>query len=277
LVHGLQGSSASSYVLGIAAKLFAAGWHVVRLNQRGCGPSEVMTPTWNHAGRSDDLAAVLEQLREGDGVLSFALAGFSLGGNLVLKLLGERGGAAPAGLVAAAALSPLVDPAMVQNNLDQPALRPFRLYFLHRFARSMQRRAALFPEHFARMLRGGAAPAEHWRKLTVRQFDDRFTAPLSGFASAAEYYRRVDALPLVGAIRVPTLLVHAKDDPFVPFAVYRGSEVTRTPSVRPLFPERGGHLGFYDSKAGTDGYWVEDCTVAFFGAALAARHQGIAA
>jgi predicted alpha/beta-fold hydrolase len=260
LVHGLEGSSTIHYMVGLADKLFRAGFHVVRLNQRGCGAGEGLTRTVNHGGRSEDVAAVLDQVRDEEGARRLVVVGFSLGGNLVLKLLGECGSAVPAGLVAAAALSPLVNPALVQRHLDQPASLAFRLFFLHLLARRMRRRARRFPDHFDQ--------GEAYFRWTVRQFDDEVTAPHCGFASAADYYRRADALPLVGAIRTPTLVVHAHDDPLVPFAVYDGVPIHQNPAVQTLFTPHGGHLGFYDPRPGSDGLWAEDRTEEFLRTSL---------
>lgn len=254
LVHGLEGSAESHYMLGAAAKLYRAGFHVVRLNQRGCGESEGLTPTLHHGGRSDDLAAVLDALVARDGVEILVAIGFSLGGNLLLKLLGERGAGAPRGLVAAAALSPLLNPQHVQIHLDRPSSFPYRRFFLGLMARRMQRRAALFPGHF---------PAQSFESRTVLDFDERFTIPYIGYASAVDYYRRADALPLLGGVEVPTLLVHAQDDPIVPFAGLAPGISRASRSVHLELPQHGGHLGFYAPAPGTDGYWAEDRAVAF--------------
>lgn len=263
LVHGQEGTSEAPYMLGTAAKLLAAGWHVVRLNQRGCGESESLTPTLHHGGRGADVAAVLRALSRDEGVDTFAVLGFSLGGTVVLNMLGDRDCELPPGLVAAAALSPLVNPAHVQAHLDRPANRPYRAYFLRRMAAHMRRRAEIFPEAFPE--------GERFDRDTVEAFDDRFTAPMCGFASAQDYYRLADPLRRIGGVRVPTLLIHAKDDPIVPFAGYALAGFTAPASVRCVFPETGGHLGFYAPAPGTDGYWAEDRVVAHFCARASSR------
>jgi predicted alpha/beta-fold hydrolase len=257
LIHGLEGNSGSSYMRGAAAKLLRAGWHVVRLNQRGCGESEALTPDLHHGGRSDDVAAVLTQLRAREGVDVLAAIGFSLGGSLVLRMLGQRGRVP--GLIAAVALSPLLNPAQVQRHLDRPGSVVYRRFFLRHMAAHMRRRAALFPAYYPRI---------DYHADTVLEFDDRYTPPYIGHGSAREYYRHADALPLLPAIATPTLLLHAQDDPVVPFA-----GLDRAPlgaHVVGEFPRHGGHLGFYCPAPGSDGYWAEDRAVRFVDAALAA-------
>lgn len=258
LIHGLEGSADSAYVRATAARLLRAGWHVVRIHQRGCGESERLTPTLHHGGRSDDLGAVLDALRAREGVRSLGAIGFSLGGSLLLRLLGERGGEPPRGLIAAVALSPLLSPLQVQRHLDRPASVLYRRFFLARMAAKLRRRAALFPEHF---------PAIDYRARTVLEFDERFIAPRIGYSSAEDYYRRADALPLLPAISAPTLLVHAQDDPVVPFAGL--ADAARSTSVRAEFPRHGGHLGFYAPTAGGDGRWAERRAFDFLQAARA--------
>lgn len=258
LIHGLEGNADTHYVVGAAAKLLAAGWHVIRLNLRGCGEGEALTPTLHHGGRSDDLAAVLTQLRRDFGLATLAVLGFSLGGALVLRLLGERG--TVPGLIAAVALSPLLNPEHVQRHLDRPGSVVYRRFFLHLMAWRLRRRAALFPRHF---------PAgERFTADRVEDFDDRHTAPRIGRASARDYYRSADALPLLANITTPTLLVHAQDDPIVPFAGLQHADFGA--HVRTEFPRHGGHLGFYRRAPGSDGYWAEDRAVAFLDQARAA-------
>lgn len=257
LLHGLEGTADSSYVVATAGKLLRAGCHVVRLDLRGCGEGEALTPTLHHGGRSDDLAAVLDQLRRDHGLERLGALGFSLGGALVLRLLGERGELA--GLHAAVALSPLLNPEHVQRHLDRRASLVYRRFFLHLMASRLRRRAALFPGEF---------PPGRFTAATVEEFDDRHTAPRIGRSSARDYYRSADATPLLHRITTPTLLVHAQDDPIVPFAGLQGADFGR--HVRTEFPGHGGHLGFYSPTPGSDGHWAEDRAVSFLVATLAA-------
>jgi uncharacterized protein len=246
-----------------AAKLYARGWHVVQLNQRGCGGGAPLTHTLHHGGRGDDVAAVVRTLHREEGVEESAVIGFSLGGSLVLKMLGDLEGSAPDGLRAAVAISPLLDPARVQRHLDRTRSIPYRRFFLNRMSAHLRKRAQLHPTRF---------PAgERFESDTVEGFDDRFTAPYCGFASAQDYYRRADALPGLHKIRTPTLLVHAKDDPIVPLAVVGPAFDRELGAVRCVLPETGGHLGFYAPRAGSDGYWAEDRAVEFIGAHVRER------
>lgn len=250
LLHGVEGTAESAYMRRTAAKLLARGWHVVRLDHRGCGAGEALTPTIFHGGRSDDVAAVLAELGGRHGIGELAAIGFSLGGGVLLRLLGERGRVP--GLVAAAAVSPLIHPAAVQRHLDRPQSALYRRYFLEVMAARMRRRAALFPGHF---------PAWSYRCRTLLEYDDRVTAPLTGYSSAADYYRRVDALPLLPAIATPTLLLHAQDDPLVPFAAL--GRIAAGRDLHLEFPARGGHLGFFAPGRGVDGYWAENRIIDF--------------
>lgn len=259
LLHGIEGDGEAPYVRRTAARLLTRGWHVIRLDLRGCGRGEALTPTLLHGGRSEDVAAVLAALR-GD-VQHIAALGFSLGGALLLRLLGERG--AVPGLVGAAAISPPLNPAAIQVHLDRTASAPYRRYFLAIMAARLRRRARQFPAHL---------PDRDYRCATMREYDDRVTAPLAGFADAADYYRRADALPLLPAIATPTLLLHAQDDPLVPFAGFSALARAEHLHVRGEFPRHGGHLGFYDPRRGADAHWAEARATRFLDEALAAAH-----
>lgn len=259
LLHGIEGDGEAPYMRRTAARLLARGWHVIRLDLRGCGRGEALTPTLLHGGRSDDVAAVLTALA--DDVQHIVALGFSLGGALLLRLLGERG--AVPGLVAAAAISPPLNPAAIQVHLDRTASAPYRRYFLAIMAARLRRRVRQFPAHL---------PDRDYRCATMREYDDRVTAPLAGFADADDYYRRADALPLLPAIATPTLLLHAQDDPLVPFSGFSTLARAAHPHVRGEFPRHGGHLGFYDPRLGADAHWAEARATSFLGEALAAAH-----
>lgn len=261
LLHGIEGDAAAPYMRRLTSKLLRRGWHVVRLDLRGCGRGEPLTPTLLHGGRGDDIAAVLVALaREAPRL---AAIGCSLGGALLLRMLGEGG--APPGFLGGVAISPPLNPAAIQVHLDRRGGAVYRRYFLATMARRLRRRARWFPAHF---------PDHDFRCASMRDFDERVTAPLAGFTGADDYYRRADALPLLAGVAAPTLLLHAQDDPMVPFAGF-AAEVTRVcaghPHLRAEFPRHGGHLGFYDPTRPGDPHWAEDRALVFLEQLRAAR------
>jgi predicted alpha/beta-fold hydrolase len=185
IVHGLEGSSESKYMLGIAEKGLAAGMNVVRMNQRTCGGTDALAPTFYHSGRSADVAAVAKSLVEKDGLSRFALCGFSMGGNLVLKTAGEWGNAGPAKFAAVAAVCPAMDLAASADALHSPANRLYEQYFLRQLRARMRRKAECFPGRY------DLSRIEGLKSL--RDFDDRVTAFYSGFDGASDYYARAAA------------------------------------------------------------------------------------
>src|SRR5208283_4049079 len=207
IVHGLEGSSASQYMLGIAEKALAAGMNVVRYNQRNCGGTEALAPVLYHSGLSGDIAAVAREVIARDRVSRLALVGFSMGGNLVLKLAGEWGKHAPTEFRAVAACCPALDLAASADALHEPANRIYEAYFLWALRRRMLRKARLFPEHFN--------PSRLRGIRSLRDFDDKVTAYYCGFTGVDDYYDRASAAHVVGQIAVPALVLHAANDPFI--------------------------------------------------------------
>lgn len=256
LVHGLEGSDASCYMLGTADKALAAGWNVVRLNVRNCGGSEHLSPTLYHSGMSGDVAAVLRHLTEEEGLDRVAVAGFSLGGNMVLKMAGELGRGAPDALLGVAAVSPAVDLSAAAARLEAPSNRFYQWRFVRSLGARMRRKAALFPGRYdVARLRG---------MRTVREYDDRYIAPLFGFRDAEDYYDRASSLHHLGAVSVPALLLHAADDPFIPLTERVRRAAAASPYVRLLETGRGGHVGFVAADgAGEDRHWAENRVVEF--------------
>jgi predicted alpha/beta-fold hydrolase len=232
LVHGLSGCEASFYVVRSAAELLAAGWPVLRLNLRGAGPSRAFSRGHYHAGRSEDLRTALAALPASARDHGVVLVGYSLGGNVVLKLLGEG---APEGVRAGASVSAPIDLAAASRSI----LRR-RNYLYHRHILAGVKREALAP--------GAEASPEERRAVraarTLLAFDDVFTAPRHGFTGAADYYARASARPFLDAIAVPTLVIHALDDPWIPGESYTSFPWSRNPRLVPLLPRRGGHVGF---------------------------------
>ena len=256
LVHGMEGSSRSHYMLGTAEKALALGFNVVRLNQRNCGGSEHLTPTLYDSGMSADLGAVLQELILRDGLTRLCLVGFSMGGNLALKLAGEWGANPPAEVSCVAAISPSMDLAACADAIARPDNWVYEWYFLLRLSRRMRRKARLFPDRY------DLAPLRTVR--TLREFDNAFTAPHGGYGDADTYYARASALRVAGTIRLPTLIIHAQDDPFIPFAPCQNPSVRQNPAITLLAPTHGGHCAFLGrGNPGEDRHWAENRVVEF--------------
>jgi len=257
LVHGLEGSSESHYILGTAEKAWRAGWSAIRMNVRNCGGTEALTPTLYHSGLSGDVGAVAAHLLLREKVPEVHLAGFSMGGNQVLKLAGEWGAAPPSGVASVAAVSPAIDLARCADALGEPQNFLYQWNFVRGLTARLRRKARLFPGRFAT---DGLA-----RIRTVREFDDLVTAPYSGFGTADGYYSTCNALRVVERIALPTLVVAAEDDPFVPFESFRDPRLVSNPHVTRLETRHGGHVGFVTAAppAGEDHYWAENRVLEF--------------
>ena len=257
LLHGLEGSSESGYMLGTAEKAFISGFNVVRLNQRNCGDTEKLTTTLYHSGLSGDIRAVLLELIDRDRLPEVFAAGFSMGGNLVLKMAGEFGEAAPPQLRAFVAIAPALDLAACADALAEPRNFLYNRHFVKSLKKHMRYKASLFPEAFPLDL------AAFRRIRTVRDFDDVVTARFCGFQDAAEYYARSSAANVVAAVRRPTLILTAQDDPFVPFRPFQNSAIQANPNITLLAPPHGGHCAFISDEGGSDRFWAEGRIVEF--------------
>jgi predicted alpha/beta-fold hydrolase len=266
LLHGLEGSSRSHYVRGMADKAWRRGFNVIRLNQRNCGGTEHLTRGLYHSGLTADARAVVEELIERDRVPAIAVAGYSLGGNLALKLAGEYGPDAPPSLACVCAVSPPIDLTEATALLERRVNLLYQWNFVWNLKRRIQRKRAVFPELYStRGLR---------RIRTVRAFDDRFTAPHNGFRDAADYYSRAGAINVISRIAVPTLIISALDDPFIPAAPFRDPRVTSNPNIDVVLTPHGGHCGFVGRPcADHDGYWAEWKIVQFVQDVLKARRN----
>ena len=256
IVHGLEGSSDSTYMQGIAAKGLARGMNVVRMNQRNCGGTEALAPTLYHSGRSQDIAAVAQNLIDQDRISRFALAGYSMGGNLVLKLAGEWGSAGPRQFQAVAAVCPAVNLAASADALHLPGNRLYELYFLWNLGRRLRTKARLFPGTFdTSRLRG---------VRTLRQFDDRITAFYCGFSGADDYYDRAAAAHVIDRIAVPTFILNAANDPFIRILPETRRKILDNPNVTFVETADGGHCSYLeDPKRSGDGRWAESQVVDF--------------
>jgi hypothetical protein len=275
LLHGLEGSSMAHYIGGIAEKAWAAGWNVVRLNQRNCGETEHLSRGLYHSGLTNDPLVVMRELIATEGIRAWAVAGYSLGGNLTLKLAGEMGDTLPE-LKAVCAVSPTMDLAVCVEALERKSNIAYEFNFVRRLKARMRRKAALFPDDFS------LTPlARIW---TVRQFDEAYTAPHHGFRDAADYYYRASAMRVIDRIRVPTLILSAEDDPFVPSHPFRAPAVANNPHITTVLTRNGGHCAFVERGNGNyDGYWAEREVVRFVSEAMriqssrhteALRHRG---
>src|ERR1700690_233173 len=212
LLHGLEGSSESGYMLGIAEKAWLAGFNVIRLNQRNCGGTENLTATLYHSGLSIDIRSVILELLDRDGLPEIFAVGFSMGGNLVLKMAGEFQDAAPQQLRAFVAVAPALDLAACANALGEPQNYIYQRHFVTGLKRRMRFKASLYPGRF---------PIDGMRHIrTIRDFDELITARFCNFTGADDYYARSSASRVVAQIRKPTLILTAQDDPFVPFSSF---------------------------------------------------------
>ncbi len=263
VVHGLEGSSESQYMLGVARNGLAAGMNVVLMNQRNCGGTDHFAPTLYNSSLSGDVAAVARHFVERDGVSRFALIGFSMGGNLVLKLAGEWEDAGPPEFRAVAAVCPAMDLAASADALHEPANRIYEYYFLLQLFRRLRQKAKLFPQHFdAARLRGVSS---------LRLFDDRITAHYCGFTGADDYYARAAAANVVDRIAVPALIIHAANDPFIRMQPETRRRITANPNITFIETEDGGHCAFLGERSGDgpgdgriyDGSWAEREVVEF--------------
>jgi predicted alpha/beta-fold hydrolase len=254
LLHGMEGSTESRYMLGTADKALVSGFNVIRVNVRNCGGTEHLSPTLYHAGLTDDLKHIVAELGEQDGLEDLFLVGFSLGGNVVLKLAGEYGQTAPEQLRGVIAVSPSIDLASCADAIELRSNLIYHANFIRSLRRRLRRKARLFPERYdTSRLRGV------W---TIREFDDRITAPHMGFQNVAHYYEHASALPFLKHIAIPAVMIHAQDDPFIPFAPFQREDVTCNPRIALLAPRHGGHVGFIAGDAeGENRFWAESMVV----------------
>ena len=253
--HGMEGSTASAYMVSTADKAFRAGFNVVRLNIRNCGGTEHLSPTLYHAGLTGDVRMVIDELITRDRLPHLFVAGFSLGGNTVLKLAGEYGETHPPQVLGVCAVSPSID---LRASTRRMALRRNWIYqqdFLRRLKNRIKRKQKLLPDLYDVSTLGDIH--------SVEQFDDQFVAPAFGFANASDYYAKASSRPWIGRIRIPTVIIHAQDDPFIPFAPLRDSSIAANPYVLLVAPERGGHVAFLSANTGEDRFWAENRLIDF--------------
>jgi uncharacterized protein len=248
-LHGLEGSSSAHYMRGLADKAFARGFNVILLNQRNCGGTEELAKGLYHSGLTADAAHVIGEISR-EGIDRIVVAGYSLGGNLALKLAGDYGDAAPAALRAVCAVSPVVELERCVLALERRQNVIYQWNFVRGLKARMRRKGVSHP---------GAFEIDRLAEVrTVREFDEVFTAPHFGFAGATDYYHRASAMRVIDRIRVPALIITAADDPFVPVEPFHDPRLTSNPHITLIVTRHGGHCGFVaESTASDDGYWAE--------------------
>jgi len=235
VLHGLEGSSRARYVRGLLAQVEARGWNGAALSFRSCGPTPLAGSRLYHSGDTRDLPAVVERLQaRWRGPLG--AVGFSMGGNILLKWLGEVGAGAP--LAAAVAVSVPYDLGACAAALDGPGL--FAAVYRERFLRSLRRKALAVAARFPGLLDAAAVRACR----SFARYDDLVTAPLFGFAGATDYWARCSSAAFLSAISRPARLVSSEDDPFVPGASIPRAAIGDNPALDGLLLARGGHVGF---------------------------------
>jgi uncharacterized protein len=256
VLHGLNGSSDAHYMRGIATKAFSRGMNAVRLNQRNCGDTEHLSAGLFHSGLTSDVRHVIEELIAVDGLPAISVAGYSLGGNLALKLAGEYGDAPPPELGTVSAVSPIIEIGECVRALERPGNFLYQWNFVKDLKRRMRRKERCRPGLFDL--------TKLDRIRTVREFDEAYTAPYFGFKDAEDYYHRASAMRVVDRVRLPALIITAEDDPFVPAQAFREPRIADNPNITVLACQHGGHCGFVGPAAAQDdGYWAENEIVDF--------------
>lgn len=255
LVHGLEGSCEARYVLGTAEKALRAGFNVVRMNVRNCGGTEHLAPGLYHSGLTNDLRGVTRELIERDRLSAIFWVGFSMGANHALKLAGEFGDEVPRELKGVCAVSPPLDLAACARDINRPENRVYEQRFLRSLKATLRRKERYFP---------GLVDFERLERVrNLWEFDEVVTAPHFGFRDALDYYMRASSGPYLARIRVPTLVLHAHDDPFIPSASFEPFLRAANPRVLLHQTRHGGHVGFYSTRRDEDHYWAENRAIEF--------------
>ncbi len=265
LVHGLEGSSNSQYVVSNSNRLWHAGCNVVRMNMRNCGKTDALSPALYHSGMSSDVVAVLRWCIA-RGLPRVVLAGYSMGGNLVLKAAGELGTQAPPELLGVVAISPAVDLRESADALHHWTNRMYERRFLRNLRARYLRKVQLFPAIFS------AKPLARVR--SIRDFDDFVMTPHCGFHGADDYYFRAAAARVLDRISVPALVVHALDDPFIRLTPSTRGMLRDNPHLLLVEPAHGGHCAFLENPSpGYDGLWAEAKLLRYVQQLAAGREQ----
>lgn len=248
VAHGLEGCSRSHYVLGMVRVLAKGGFDVVAWNARGCSGEPNRVLRFTHSGATEDLQTVLTSVTSTTRYSGIVLVGFSLGGNLTLKYLGERGRQADPRIKAAVAFSVPCDLQSGSLELARPMNRVYMQRFLILLHQKVRLMMKLAPDRIDD--RGYA------RLRTFKDFDDRYTAPLHGFKDAEDYWHQCSCKPFLKDIHIPTLLVNARNDPFLAAACFPIEEAEQNPNLHLEMPLSGGHVGFLGANQ-EGAYWSE--------------------
>lgn len=257
LIHGLEGSSSSVYMISAAAKFFREGFNVVRLNMRTCGGTEHLTPTVYHSGMYGDFLEVILQLIDKDNLQNIFLVGFSMSANMVLHLAGRRANDLPDELKTVCAISPAVDVKSSIVALHHPSNRIYHDKFLRSLCKRIKRKHEYAPDLYD--------ITKLNRVKTITDFDEMYTAHHAGYENADAYYKGVSSFPVLKDIRKPTLIIHAQDDPFIPFYPLTDSSIESNPNILLIGTEHGGHVGFIAARNDfdSDRFWMENRLIEF--------------
>jgi hypothetical protein len=264
IAHGMESSSRSHNVMGLARTLVGSGWDIAALNARGCSGVVNRLPRYYHAGATEDLSFLIDHIIREGPYANIALAGFSLGGNMVFKYLGEQGSSIPAKVKAAAGVSVPLNLESCARKLAQPRNRFYMNRFLQSYYKKLKLKARLFPD---------IIDVDGYSRIrTFEELDNRYTAPLHGFEDAADYWHRASAAGYLDSITIPTLLINSRDDPFLTPDCFPEEAARENPNLFVLFPGRGGHCGFMESRLFTlrgpwrvcADYWHETVIRDFF-------------
>lgn len=256
VLHGLEGDSSRPYVKGMVKALNSRNWDALALNFRGCGGESNRRLRMYHSGETDDLHTVINHSKSLGAYSQSALVGFSLGGNAILKYLGEQGGGVSNFVKAAVTISVPCDLKECSLRLEQFVNRPYLKRFLRMLRAKIEVKSQAWP--------GLVSVSGYDQLKTLREFDDRYTAPLHGFMDADDYYAKSSSKQFLNKIAIPTLLVNAADDPFLSSVCYPFEEAKSNPYLFLEVPERGGHVGFMSSGKNPE-YWSESRAVDFLG------------
>ncbi len=250
LIHGLEGCTESHYMIGLAQKILAKGWNCIRINQRNCGGSEHLTPTLYHNGLSQDYQNIIQEITEKDRCQNIWLIGYSMGGNLTLKMAGEIGSSLPS-LRGVAAVSPNIRPAACVEALLRPSNWIYHQHFLRSLKTKLQHKAQLYPGKW------DLSQLPHIKNMW--EFDNVYTAPDGGYQDAQDYYAKSAAEKTLSNIVLPTLIISAQDDPFIPACIFDTPSLNENSRIQLLLTQHGGHCGFLQRRQPQeDPFWAEN-------------------